>query len=140
MKNEMVASTTAPPSRLTESQPNSDGIGLGGTDDTTESEEDEEVYPKVSKVKMTPRGGRHEPYERKKEENNNNNKPTSKTANAAKLATNRLYVGNLSYSVTWRELKDVSFSKKLVIVSSSSCLTFCSQHHIMTLFCTSYST
>lgn len=68
MKNEMIASTTAPPSRRAESQQNSDGIGLGGTDDTAESEDDEEVYPKVSKVKMTPRGGRHEPYERKEGE------------------------------------------------------------------------
>mmetsp|Transcript_7121 Transcript_7121/g.11629 ORF Transcript_7121/g.11629 Transcript_7121/m.11629 type:complete len:487 (-) Transcript_7121:166-1626(-) len=102
MKNETIASTTAPPSRRAESQQNSDGIGLGGTDDTAESEDDEEVYPKVSKVKMTPRGGRHEPYERKEE-----NKSTSKTTTTAnKLATNRLYIGNLSYSVTWRDLKD----------------------------------
>lgn len=61
------ASTAAPPARKEGAQENSEGVGVGGTDDTTEDEEDEEVYPKVSKVKMTPRGGRHEPYEKKEE-------------------------------------------------------------------------
>eukprot|EP00574_Skeletonema_japonicum_P008264 CAMPEP_0201714866 /NCGR_PEP_ID=MMETSP0593-20130828/1150_1 /ASSEMBLY_ACC=CAM_ASM_000672 /TAXON_ID=267983 /ORGANISM="Skeletonema japonicum, Strain CCMP2506" /LENGTH=506 /DNA_ID=CAMNT_0048204179 /DNA_START=186 /DNA_END=1706 /DNA_ORIENTATION=+ len=96
------ASTSTPPARKEGSQENSDGVGLGGTDDSAEGEEEEEVYPKVSKVKMTPRGGRHEPYEKKEE-----NKPTSSTiTKAAELATKRLYVGNLSWSVSWRELKD----------------------------------
>ncbi len=64
IKSEL-ASTTSPPARKEGSQENSDGVGLGGTDDSAEGEEEEEVYPKVSKVKMTPRGGRHEPYEKK---------------------------------------------------------------------------
>ncbi len=62
------ASTSTPPARKEGSQENSDGVGLGGTDDSAEGEEEEEVYPKVSKVKMTPRGGRHEPYEKKEGE------------------------------------------------------------------------
>ena len=61
------ASTAAPPARKEGSQENSDGTGLGGTDDTAENDDEEEVYPKVSKVKMTPRGGRHEPYEKEGE-------------------------------------------------------------------------
>jgi len=96
-----IASTSSPPARKEGSQENSDGVGLGGTDDSAEGEEEEEVYPKVSKVKMTPRGGRHEPYEKKEE-----TKPSSTITKAAELATKRLYVGNLSWSVTWRELKD----------------------------------
>jgi hypothetical protein len=61
----VAASTAAPPARKEGSQENSEGAGVGGTDDTAEGEDDEEVHPKVSKVKMTPRGGRHEPYEKK---------------------------------------------------------------------------
>lgn len=62
------ASTAAPPARKEGSQENSEGAGVGGTDDTAEGEDEEEVHPKVSKVKMTPRGGRHEPYEKKEGE------------------------------------------------------------------------
>lgn len=94
------ASTAAPPARKEGSQENSEGAGVGGTDDTAEGEDEEEVHPKVSKVKMTPRGGRHEPYEKKEE------KKTSTVTKAAEIATKRLYVGNLSWSVSWRELKD----------------------------------
>ena len=62
------ASTSTPPARKEGAQENSDGVGVGGTDDSAEGEDEEEVYPKVSKVKMTPRGGRHEPYEKKEGE------------------------------------------------------------------------
>jgi len=101
IKSEAIASTSTPPARKEGAQENSEGVGVGGTDDSAEDEDEEEVCPKVSKVKMTPRGGRHEPYEKKEE-----NKQTSTITKAAELATKRLYVGNLSWSVSWRELKD----------------------------------
>ena len=64
-----VASIAAPPARKEGSQENSDGVGVGGTDDAAEGEDEEEVRPKVSRTaKMTPRGGRHEPYEKKEGE------------------------------------------------------------------------
>eukprot|EP00985_Skeletonema_marinoi_P010939 scaffold5146_cov134-Skeletonema_marinoi.AAC.11 len=65
IKSEAIASTSTPPARKEGAQENSEGVGVGGTDDSAEDEDEEEVCPKVSKVKMTPRGGRHEPYEKK---------------------------------------------------------------------------
>ena len=73
---------------------------------------------------MTPRGGRHAPYERDEDNGDNNNADVTTMNNdgnnndmnnddddndiktAAKLSTKRLYIGNLSYSTTWRQLKD----------------------------------
>mmetsp|Transcript_4587 Transcript_4587/g.10176 ORF Transcript_4587/g.10176 Transcript_4587/m.10176 type:complete len:486 (-) Transcript_4587:282-1739(-) len=94
------ASTAAPPAKEGVSQ-TGNGASSGTDDAAADSGEGEEPCPKVSKDSTAKDARRHAtPYAKKDE-------PADVTADGGAATQNcRVYVGNLSWSTGWRDLKD----------------------------------
>lgn len=94
------ASTAAPPAKEGVSQ-TGNGASSGTDDAAADSGEGEEPCPKVSKDSTAKDARRHAtPYAKKDE-------PADATADGGAATQNcRVYVGNLSWSTGWRDLKD----------------------------------